>query len=386
MASSRFIADFPEKKQLTLEEINVLYKLGRFQFTVGQYGPASDFLYHFRVLTTDPDLEASAMWGKLVADTLDGSWDAALNELELVRKHIDAQFPTTNVSSLTATQGLQQRTWWLHWSLFVYFNHTEGRAKLVDAWMSQTAIPAMGRENREQQAYLPNFLPTIQANAPWLLRYLIAAVVLSKKANFKGGVYVGPTTRLGSKELVGAAILNALKQEAHDFSDPLTEFLRALLVELDFEKASEKLVECDQVFKVDFFLAPFKEEWSAAARWLYSEAYCRIHNEIDIKYAVSPCYIQSFFSNPSSLVTFCSALSAQLGLSAEEGERWIVSLIRDARLDAKIDLKEVRRIHFSFEVRTLSKLTFVCCSTERRYYEPIYIDPCPDADRQDQGS
>lgn len=28
-------------------------------------------------------------------------------------------------------------------------------------------------------------------------------------------------------------------------------------------------------------------------------------------------------------------------MSREEGERWIVDLIRDARLDAKIDFKEV---------------------------------------------
>lgn len=269
--------------QLTLEQINVLYKLGRFQFTIGQYAPASDYLYHFRVLTTDPDLEASAMWGKLVADILDGSWDAALSELDLVRKHIDAQYPTTNVSSVTAAQGLQQRTWWLHWSLYIYFNHPDGRSKLVEAWLSQTPSPtSSGRDGREQQAFLPSFLPTIQANAPWLLRYLVAATVLSKRAMFKGGVHVGPTTRLGNKEQMGQAILNALKQESYEFADPITDFLRALLVELDFQKASDKLVQCEDVFKVDFFLAPFKEEWSNAARWLYSEAYCRIHNEIDI--------------------------------------------------------------------------------------------------------
>lgn len=35
-----------------------------------------------------------------------------------------------------------------------------------------------------------------------------------------------------------------------------------------------------------------------------------------------------------------SDLSSRLGLSAEEGERWIVELVRDARLDAKIDLQK----------------------------------------------
>ena len=36
----------------------------------------------------------------------------------------------------------------------------------------------------------------------------------------------------------------------------------------------------------------------------------------------------------------CSDLSSRLGLSAEEGERWIVELVRDARLDAKVDLQK----------------------------------------------
>ena len=37
-------------------------------------------------------------------------------------------------------------------------------------------------------------------------------------------------------------------------------------------------------------------------------------------------------------------LSDRLGMSREEGERWIVDLVRDARLDAKIDFKEVRPV------------------------------------------
>lgn len=38
---------------------------------------------------------------------------------------------------------------------------------------------------------------------------------------------------------------------------------------------------------------------------------------------------------------FDRELSDRLGMSREEGERWIVDLVRDAKLDAKIDFKEV---------------------------------------------
>lgn len=311
--------------QLTLEQIEVLYKVGRFQYTIGQYQSASDYLYHFRVLTTDVDLESSAMWGKLVADILDGSWDAALAELDLIKRHIDAHFPPASASA-NAVVGLQQRTWFLHWSLFVFFNHPEGRDQLVDTWMSQTLIPHLSTRDNAQTYYLQNFLPTLQANAPWLLRYLVVAVVLSKKAAFKGNSYLGANSRLASREQLGTAILTAVKQEVYQYSDPVTEFIRLLFVEVNLEAASKMLPLTEQVFANDFFLSDFRDEWRERARWLYSEVYCRLHNQIDI-----------------------ASLSKQLGISTEEGERWIVRLIRDARMDAKIDLKEV--CHLSLGLR-----------------------------------
>jgi translation initiation factor 3 subunit E len=268
----------------------LLYKLGRFQYTIGQYQAAADYLYHFRVLTVDPELEASAMWGKLASNILDGDWDAALNELDLLRKHIDALYPATSASS-NAVVGLQQRTWFLHWSLFVYFNHPEGRDKLVDAWLSQTPLPAsLSRDGRDQQAYLLTYLPTLQANAPWLLRYLVAAVVLSKRAAFKGNTYLGALARIATKEQLGTAVLTAIRQETYQYSDPVTDFLRALFFDLDFKAAGEYLKQSEEVVANDFFLAEFKDEWKERARYLYSEAYCRIHNQIDIGCVLSLVY------------------------------------------------------------------------------------------------
>lgn len=36
-------------------------------------------------------------------------------------------------------------------------------------------------------------------------------------------------------------------------------------------------------------------------------------------------------------------MSQRLNLSQEEGEKWIVNLIRDTRVDAKIDFEEVNK-------------------------------------------
>lgn len=273
--------------QLPVEEIDSLYKLGRYQYTVGQYTAASDYLYHFRVLTVDADLESSAMWGKLVSDTLEGSWDAALSELDLIRKTIDNSYPISpsSSSSSSPTVGLQQRTWFLHWSLFVYFNHEQGREKLVEAWMSQTSLPAtQGRDGRDQQNYLTSYLPALQANAPWLLRYLIAAVILSRSAVFRGNAYLGSLARIGTREQMGTAILLTIKQEpAIAKSDPLVGFVKALFLDLDFPAASRLLQESKILVQEDFFLNQFEAEWMERARWAYSEAYCRVHHQIDIQ-------------------------------------------------------------------------------------------------------
>jgi translation initiation factor 3 subunit E len=41
----------------------------------------------------------------------------------------------------------------------------------------------------------------------------------------------------------------------------------------------------------------------------------------------------------SLIISFHRDLSTRLGLSQDEGEKWIVNLIRDTRVDAKIDYK-----------------------------------------------
>ncbi|CAN0498436.1 unnamed protein product, partial [Ectocarpus sp. 8 AP-2014] len=59
-------------------------------------------------------------------------------------------------------QQLQQRSWLLHWSLFVFFNHANGRDELVTLFFEEP------------------FMQAIQTNCPWLLRYLVTAVILTK--------------------------------------------------------------------------------------------------------------------------------------------------------------------------------------------------------------
>jgi translation initiation factor 3 subunit E len=197
------------------------------------------------------------MWGKLASDILEGSWDKATEELTSLREHIDQRGGAGPGGPLLA---LQQRTWWLHWSLFVYYNHPNGREALLENWLNQ------------------NYLNTIQTSAPWLLRYLVAAVVIARKSTIRSAA-AGNSAR--SREAV-RDVVRALGQEQYQYKDSVTEFLRKLYGEVDFEGAREEMASAAKVMENDFFLEEFKDEFVEHARYLVSEAYCKIHHRIDI--------------------------------------------------------------------------------------------------------
>ncbi|KAH9015293.1 eukaryotic translation initiation factor 3 subunit 6 [Lactarius hengduanensis] len=305
------LAYLKDNYDLTLEQITALYNFGKFQYTYGNYSGAADYLYHFRVLSTDTDLNTSAHWGKLASDILTGKWDVALEELNTLRETLDTRAGAAPLSGAAAQSHahaeplatLHSRAWLVHWSLFVYFNHPAGRTLLLETFLA------------------PAYLNTIQSAAPWVLRYLAVSAVLSRRAQASGGTApVSPRVRHAIREVV-----KVVQLEEYQYADPVTKFLKELYVEFDFEAAQHQLRLAERVVGNDFFLSEFRDEFLDNARYLISEAYCRIHQRIDI-----------------------ADLSARLNLSPDEGEKWIVNLIRDTRMaaDAKIDLeKNVIEIH-----------------------------------------
>ncbi|KIL62671.1 hypothetical protein M378DRAFT_12729 [Amanita muscaria Koide BX008] len=90
----------------------------------------------------------------------------------------------------------------------------------------------------------------------------------------------------------------------HQYQDPVTTFLKELYVEFDFGAAQKALKEAVDVVENDSFLGEFKDDFL---------------DNIDI-----------------------SDLSERIHLTRDEGEKWIVNLIRETRMgaDAKIDLEK----------------------------------------------
>merc|ERR1719367_2147683 len=261
------------------EWVDTCYNYAKCFFESGQYEDASEILYMHRILCqpSEPNY-LNGLWGKLASDILMQKWEFALEDLKRLQQFIDE---STFGSSL---QTLQQRTWLIHWSLFVFFNHPKGRDLIIELFL-----------------YQKQYLNAIQTTCPWILRYLATAVITNKS-----------TRRNVMKDLI-----KVIQEESYTYQDPITSFIEDLYVNFDFDGAQQKLRDCETVLVNDFFLVACLDDFIENSRMMIFETFCRIHQCISI-----------------------SMLAEKLNMSTEEAERWIVNLIRNAKLDAKIDSKQ----------------------------------------------
>lgn len=238
-------------------DVEVLYTFGRFQYDCGNYEQASELLYQYRILSTDPALVSAATWGKLGADILTAKWDSALEEINRVKEAIDTKLFNNPLAQLT------HRTWLSHWLLFPLFNDEAAREPLTDLLLS------------------PAFINTIQTTCPYLLRYLACSIITSRsnQTDQPSTARHGPTASF-HKQLKD--LVRIVKQESYEFKDPITEFVRALYIDFDFEEAQKRLKESDEVCRGDFFLCNSADLFIDSARHLISESYCKIHSRINI--------------------------------------------------------------------------------------------------------
>ncbi|EEB98970.1 hypothetical protein MPER_01427, partial [Moniliophthora perniciosa FA553] len=203
-----------EHYNLTLHQITALYNFGKLQYCYGNYSGAADYIYHFRVLSTDADLN-----------------------IEAIDSRTPASFaPATNASFDPALAQLHSRTWLVHWSLFVYFNHPQGRSLLLETFLS------------------PTYLNTIQTSCPWILRYLAAADIISTPTPSSNSTPVSSRVKNAVREIV-----KVIQMDGYQYSDPVTEFLMQLHVEFDFEDAQKELGKAEKVVPDDFFLGDFRD-------------------------------------------------------------------------------------------------------------------------------
>lgn len=295
------------------DTIETYRQLAKFNYDCGDYKAARDMLNNYISLfvsykdkedysnnnsilydpssfhNVGPDL-LQVLWGRLSCEILilEESLTAVISALNVVRSVLESLASSHKISSLEA---LRQRTWLLHWSLFVYCSNgtRKGMDQLLDLYTSE------------------KYLQAITGNAPHLIRYLTASVLLTKR---KSGSH-------GNKMM--RELLRVLQHcvECHALQDPIIEFITSLCIQYDFEGAQAKLASCAEVLKTDFFLHKQADLFMEEARIFIFENYCRIHSKLRL-----------------------SDLADMLAMDAQTAERWIVDLIRNTDLSAKIDLKE----------------------------------------------
>ena len=288
-----------EKNSIEDGHVDSLYKYAKLHYECGNYGlvegsdkmGAGEFLPIVRILckemTGNADSALAALWGKLATGILLEKWDETCDDIKELRDFID------NKQFRDPLQQLQQRSWILHWALFVYLkpdtvSHPTMKSEQFKEKLNDEVIDLF---------FSPPYLQTVQTNCPWMLRYMATAVITN------------PRRRNVLKDLV-----RVIQQEHNTYSDPITEFVECLLVRFDFDSAQERLQQCEQLLATDYFIMGLKAAFIENARLFIFETYCRIHQCIDI-----------------------TMLADKLNMKQEEAELWIVNLIRNARLDAKID-------------------------------------------------
>merc|ERR1719438_125883 len=194
--------------------IDTCYNFAKFQYECGNYSGASEYLYFHRILVQPTDKNyLNGMWGKLAAEILMQKWDTALEDLNRLKQFIDESTFGSNL------QTLQQRTWLIHWSLFVFFNHHKGKELIINK----------------------------------------------------------STRRNVMKDLI-----KVIQEESYTYQDPITSFIEDLYGNFDFDGAQQKLRDCETVLVNDFFLVACLDDFIENSRMMIFETFCRIHQCISI--------------------------------------------------------------------------------------------------------
>ncbi|BBH07291.1 eukaryotic translation initiation factor 3E, partial [Prunus dulcis] len=267
-----------ERYQIGPQQIEALYQYAKFQFECGNYSGAADYLYQYKALCTNSDRSLSALWGKLAAEILMQNWDIALEELNRLKEIIDSK------SFSSPMNQVQNRIWLMHWSLFIFFNHDNGRTQIIDLFNQDKYVSECHSNQCSPSCALLSDCIHCQQE---------------KETSIQG-------------------LIKVIQPEQNSYKDPITEFLTCVILNDPF---LGKRVE-----EGNFSTVPLRDEFLENARLFIFETYCRIHQRIDMGHYCASLY-------KALLKSACR----KLNLNYEEAERWIVNLIRSSKLDAKID-------------------------------------------------
>jgi len=324
---------------ITEKHLNALYLWAKLQYDVGLYQNAADYLFYYRRLGP-LEWDYSAIWGKLAAEILSQNFAQALESLGYLGKAIAEQEEKLNSAAKPGdafykdqAAVAQARAWFMHWALFVHFNdgdetgevlYDDGLDRLVEGWRGPTGdfiagwLPEAHKWNSVQEKDRKQcvWFRTMQCLCPHLLRYIAAAIIIGMDENGKRKDRDGVPVESGHIKMRTHLknLIRLVEAEKRYYKDPITEFVEKLCAECDFEGAHQKLQECEAVLEGDFFLSKHVHRFLVQGRKMIFENHCKVHSVMDI-----------------------GMVAAKLNADRDTAERYIVNMIRNASLDAKID-------------------------------------------------
>lgn len=284
MNKMKSIMEICEGFDITQGQIDGLVTYAKLQFECGNYSLSAGLLKHYRAIVEKESegmsskLGISCIWGSIGSCLLNQDFEDAADHIAALNGFLEES------TRMAKREVLMQKTWLLHWSLSALFNSDNVPLKVLDFFLHEKSLSVMS------------------ISSPHLFRYVSACLILHKRL------------RVALKETVWI-----IDRESESYSDPITRFLVSLYTELDFDQAQRDLQACRLLCKGDFFLARHWNEFEENARLLIFETYCRIHQCINIE-----------------------MISSRLNMTPAEAELWIVKLIQNAKLDARIDSENGR--------------------------------------------
>ena len=67
-----------------------------------------------------------------------------------------------------------------------------------------------------------------------------------------------------------------------NYRDVIVDFIKAVYIDFDFEKASEKLKQIRPELAKDYFLAPLADRIIENCQFLYYKVYCKVYESVQI--------------------------------------------------------------------------------------------------------
>eukprot|EP00930_Biecheleria_cincta_P057100 TRINITY_DN4308_c0_g1_i2.p1 TRINITY_DN4308_c0_g1~~TRINITY_DN4308_c0_g1_i2.p1 ORF type:complete len:478 (+),score=120.09 TRINITY_DN4308_c0_g1_i2:58-1434(+) len=292
IAACKSIEEVCTTFKLDIGVVDGLVQYAKLQYDCGNYSLSGELLKHYRSMMAQDSEQSltakqvSCIWGSLASCILNREYEESDGaNTERVSDVIFKINDYLEKLKVRKKEVLLQRAWLLHWTLFPIFMAERVELKLLDFFINEKSMSA------------------ISLACPHLFRFVAASLILHQK-------------RL--KHLLKDTVW-VIQHEAEVYSDPVTRFLVALYVDMDFDEAQAELKKCEDVCRVDYFLKDHWADFQENARLLIFETYCRIHQCINI-----------------------GMISSKLNMQAEEAEVWIVKLIQSAKLDARIDSEKSR--------------------------------------------